>query len=137
MNHGRKVTDYSFVIVDFECDTFKRKIRHQLYLYKQLCLIGAKRRYGLTKQHEAKMTSMRISRLDAIRDFSIPRRLQPKAKMGQTDFCGKSCLWIAQNRKRSTQIYERLRVRLNGITGHDFSVIGKRDKPKENHAKKV
>jgi hypothetical protein len=26
---------------------------------------------------------------------------------------------------------------LNGITGHDFSVIGKRDKPKENHAKKV
>jgi hypothetical protein len=50
---------------------------------------------------------------------------------------GKSCLWIAQNRKRNTQIYERLHVRLNGLTSHDFSVIGKRDKPKENHARKI
>jgi hypothetical protein len=137
MDHARKITDYYSVIFDFECDAFKRKIHHQLYLYKQSCLISAKRRYGPTKRHEAKMTSMRISRPDAIRDCSIPRRLPPKAKMGQTDFCGKSCLWITQNRKQNTQIYERLHARLNGTTGHDFSVIGKSDKPNENHARKV
>jgi hypothetical protein len=95
-----KVTNYSAIIFDFECDVFKRKICRQLYLDKELCRIGASPRYGLTNKDIANVISTMSSGTESVPHFSMAGATNSHACPGDGIHGAKLRAWMDE-RERS------------------------------------